>query len=233
MQFLLENFSTGDKRFYHSWKNGQSKHNAFLEDHAFLIQALIHLQEITGNTDYLLKAKRLTEHVIEDFSEQETGFFFFTALNQTDVIIRKKEVYDGAMPSGNSIMFYNLHHLSILFDQEHWREMVEKILSSLGNAIIKYPTSFGNWACLLKEIIDGTQEIAIVGESSAELISQVLAEFIPQKIFMTTSAKTDNFPLLRGKLPANPPLIYLCKRYACQQPVASLDELRKLLKYQE
>jgi uncharacterized protein YyaL (SSP411 family) len=233
MQFLLDNFSNGDGHIYHSWKNGKPRHDAFLDDYAFLIQALIQLQEITGNTDYLLKAKRLAEHVIENFSEDGTGFFFFTSLDQKDVIIRKKEVYDGATPSGNSIMLFNLYHLSILFDLPEWKERVGKTVSALGNPIIKFPTSFAIWACLLQEIIDGTQEIAVVGEKSSSLIYPILAEFVPHKVFMAAPGSAVDFPLVKGKPYSDPALIYLCKQYACKQPVASLDELLKLLKYQE
>jgi uncharacterized protein YyaL (SSP411 family) len=233
MRFLLDNFRNGSDRFYHSWKNGKAKQDAFLDDYAFLVQALIHMQEITGDIDYLLTAKCVTEHVIKNFSEEGTGFFFFTSLDQNDVILRKKEVYDGATPSGNSIMLYNLHHLSILFDQHEWKHRAGKAVLSLGNPIINYPTSFAVWGCLLQEIIDGTQEIAVVGEKSSLLIAPILAEFIPHKVFMAPSKITGSLPLIKGKSYSNPALIYLCKQYACKQPVESLDELLKLLKYQE
>jgi len=233
MQFLLDNFSNQNNLLHHSWKNGKSKHHAFLDDYAFLIQALIQLQEITGNVDYLRKAKGFGEYVIENFSEKETGFFFFTSLDQKDIIVRKKEVYDGAIPAGNSVMMYNLHYLSILFDLPKWRDRVGKTVSSLGNAITKYPTSFGIWACLLQEIIDGTQEIAVVGKNFSSLAALILAEYIPNKILMMSEKSSENFPLLANKGNTDSALIYLCKAYACQQPVASLDELHKLLKYQE
>jgi uncharacterized protein YyaL (SSP411 family) len=229
MQFLLDNFSNGNDRLYHSWKNGKQKHNAFLDDYAFLIQALIQLQEITGKTEFLLKAKQFAEQVIDNFSEEETGFFFFTSLDQKDVIVRKKEVYDGATPSGNSVMMYNFHHLSVLFDLPEWRERAEKTVSSLGDPIIKYPTSFGIWACLLQEIIDGTQEIAVVGKNFSSLTTPILAEYIPHKILMMSENSSENFPLLANKGNPDSALIYLCKGYACQQPVTSLTELLKLL----
>ena len=233
MQFLEDRFSNGKDRLYHSWKDGKPKHDAFLDDYAFLVQALIQLQEITGNTDYLLKAKHFTEQVIGNFSEDDTGFFFFTSLDQKDVIIRKKEVYDGATPSGNSVMLYNLYHLSILFDLPEWKERAGKTVSTLGNPITKYPTSFALWACLLQEIVDGTQEIAIVGERFSKALKEILEEYLPHKIVMASARSMENYPLLNGKTTSNSVLIYLCKQYACQQPVSSLDELLKLLKYQE
>lgn len=95
MQFLLNNFKEkeGDG-FHHTWKNDTAKYPAFLDDYAFLIQALIYLQEITADTTWLAKARTITAFVIENFSEEDTGFFFYTPREQTDVIVRKKEVYD-------------------------------------------------------------------------------------------------------------------------------------------
>ena len=164
MNFLLDKFKTKTPgEYFHTWKNDIAKYPAFLDDYAFLIQALIHLQEITADPVWLLKAKKIAEFVIENFTEQETGFFFFTNAGQKDVIIRKKEVYDGAVPSGNSIMAYNLHHLSILFDKKEWKDRSEKMIASLEQAIIRYPTSFGTWACLLQEKKNGTDEIIMTG----------------------------------------------------------------------
>jgi len=109
MQFILSKFSKDNStEYFHDWKNNIAKQPAFLDDYAFLIQALIQLQEVTGNTDYLEKASLLTEHVIGYFSDTASEFFFYTNKDQEDVIIRKKEVYDGAQPSGNAIMADNL-----------------------------------------------------------------------------------------------------------------------------
>ncbi len=109
-------FTQDELKFFHTYKKEVARYPAFLDDYAYLIQALIHLQEITGNAEYLYKAKSLTEWVIEQFSEEDTGYFFYTNKGQQDVIVRKKEVYDGAVPSGNAIMAFNLQYLGVVFD---------------------------------------------------------------------------------------------------------------------
>jgi uncharacterized protein YyaL (SSP411 family) len=81
MHFLWTHLQK-EGQFFHTYKNGEARHPAFLEDYAYLIEALIHLQEISSNPEYLEKARQLTEFVIEHFSEEETGFFFFTHANQ-------------------------------------------------------------------------------------------------------------------------------------------------------
>ncbi len=230
MQFLLRHFkSKSDGHFYHSWKNNKAKNFAFLDDYAFLIRALLHLQEMSGNPDSLFKAKEIAEYVIRNFSENETGFFFFTDLKQQDVILRKKEVYDGATPSGNATMAYNIYQLSILFNIPEFRERAKKMVTSLSTAIIRYPTSFGVWDGLLMEIINGTWEIVVVGGKSSSSAKQILAEYIPHKVFMTSPTGNEELPLLAGKQPSNAPLIYLCKDYLCLKPLGEVTELFKLL----
>jgi uncharacterized protein len=230
MNFLLEKFSVGNSNeFSHTWKNEIAKYPAFLDDYAFLIQAFIQLQEITADTKWLLKAEQVTQFVIENFSEPETGFFYFTKTGQQDVIIRKKEVYDGAVPSGNSVMAYNLYQLSILFDKREWKERSLQMISSLGQAISKYPTSLGIWAGLVLEMASGTLEIAILGKNYKKLQLDLYNHYLPQRIMMASDAENDEFPLLAGKISPENPLIYLCKDFACQQPVDSIERFMSLI----
>jgi uncharacterized protein YyaL (SSP411 family) len=101
MKFILDSFRNEDTLgLYHSYKNGEAKFPAFLDDIAYLIQAMILLQEITGETEYLEKGKSLTEHVIAHFSEENGPFFYYTPKDQEDIIVRKKEIYDGLFLQG-------------------------------------------------------------------------------------------------------------------------------------
>lgn len=230
MHFLLASFTTeGNLPYRHTYKNGIARYPAFLDDYAFLIQALLRLQEITGKTEWIDKAKKLANHVIENFSEADSPFFFYTTAGQKDIIVRKKEMYDGAVPSGNSVMAYNLHLLSILCDESDWGQRSRAMLTSLGNAIIRYPGSFGNWTCLLQEIIQGTNEIAITGENLSVLHREILKQFIPHRVMMVTEKPDNNYPLLAGKQISENPTIYLCRSYTCLNPVFSAKELMSLI----
>jgi len=231
MNFLLKHFISKDgKEFYHVWKE-KAKYPAFLDDLAFLVQALYHLQEITGNAEWLMKAKEITEKVIRDYTDltDNSGFFFYTPEWQKDVIIRKKEVYDSAVPSGNSVMAEMLWRLGILFDEKEWKSRARGMVSSLGNAIVKYPGSFGNWACLHQEMLTGTYEIAITGTDISEVHLQVLAEYIPQRVLMAASASIDELPLVKGKDFTKPATVYLCSNYTCKAPVFSAAGLISLI----
>jgi uncharacterized protein len=103
--FLQKEFVSKSGDYQHTYKNGQAKYPAFLDDHANFIDAAIHLQEITGDFKYLDFAKTLTFSVFEKFEDFESNFFFFTAVKQADVIMRKIELYDGATPSANGKKF--------------------------------------------------------------------------------------------------------------------------------
>jgi len=230
MLFLLSNFAANEnKELHHTWKNGEAKFPAFLDDYANLIEALIYLQEITADKKWLNKAKELSEVVVANFKEVETGFFYFTPAGQKDVIVRKKEVYDGAVPSGNSVMAYNLWKLSLLFDKKEWREQSINMVSSLSKAIIKHPVSFANWASLLLEITEGTHELAIIGSESRFLLNNILKEYIPHSLIMASNEEDAIYPLLANKQALVKTSIYMCRNYTCDKPVFSLNDLMLLI----
>lgn len=226
MNFLLKNFRTGaGKGWYHTWKEGKARYPAFLDDLAFLIQALIMLQETTADLQWLKEAKEITEFVIEGYSEEGSGYFYYTHKDQGDVIVRKKEVYDGALPSGNSVMAANLLHLSIYFERADWRERSVGITASLGRVIIKYPTSFGVWAAHLQELVAGTNEIVVTGKGYGTDLKNLLALFIPYRVIMAGSGGFEGMPLLNGKEVHENTLFYLCRQYTCRAPFLSLNGL--------
>lgn len=229
MNFLFEKLAAKDAAgFHHTWKKEQARFPAFLDDYAFLIQALLQLQEITGDTGWLDKAVAITNFVIGQFSGDETGYFFYTPQNQPDIIVRKKEVYDGAVPSGNAVMAANLYQLSVLMDKQDWRDRSFAMISGLANAIIKYPTSFAVWAGLFLEITDGTAEIVITGQSPAEIHKDVLKMYLPHKVVMVASDDS-SYPLVDGKPITKKTNIWLCKNYACRAPVSSAGQLITLI----
>jgi uncharacterized protein YyaL (SSP411 family) len=234
MQFLLSKFSKNNTvEYFHNWKNNIAKQPAFLDDYAFLIHALIQLQEVSGNADYLENAKVMTEYVIENFSDAATDFFFYTNSKQADVVVRKKEIYDGAQPSGNAVMADNMYRLGIYFDKSDWKEKSVRMINSLGNAIVRYPTSFGSWACLLMETTFGTNEIAIISNESQRILIQVLKEYIPHKVIMSATDGSNFYPLLSGKEKSNEAALYLCRDYTCENPVSSITALIHLIRRKE
>jgi len=231
MQFLLSAYSDGGELLKHTWKNGQAKHPAFLDDYAYLISALIELAQVTGKLEYLNKAKTLVQTVIENFGDVQSPLFFYTHKAQADVLIRKKDFYDAATPSGNAVMAYNLYRLSILFNLNDWRNKSEQMIRSMADVTIKYPTSFGIWLCLLFEIIFGTKEIAVLGKDWEIYLQKILGIYISHKLVQAAETPVSGYPILADKPNTSENRIYLCENYACRHPVNTIPEFVSLLQH--
>jgi uncharacterized protein YyaL (SSP411 family) len=229
MSFLLNDFKAEKGLYHHTWKEGKAKHPAFLDDYANLIAALVELAQVTADYTYLDKAHELTKLVMENFTDDLSPFFFYTNRHQADVLLRKKEIYDGATPSGNATMAYNLYRLSILFDERAWREKAEQMIRSIGEAVARYPTSFGVWLSLLYELVKGTKEIAILGGDWKKYLENVNRIFICHKLAQASERPQEKYPLLADKLENEKIHIYLCENYACRQPVTTMQDLINLL----
>jgi uncharacterized protein YyaL (SSP411 family) len=211
MDFLLSSFENKTNgQLLHTHKAGVSKYPAFLDDVAYLIQALLYLYEPTGVLEYLEKAR-------------------YTPGFQSDILVRKKDLYDGAIPSGNSIMAWNLHRLGLLFDQQEWRKRAEMMLETVKDAAVKYPTSYGIWSNLLLEYTQGTHEILVLGPQARQMGNELLSMFVPNKVFMAAPAASLGYPLMDGRLTAPDTLVYICRNYACSLPLASLEEAMLLV----
>jgi uncharacterized protein len=202
-----------------------------LDDYACYIEALILMQEITGDQAYLHKAKNYTAYVFEHFSDEEDNLFYYTGVSQKDIILRKTEVYDGATPSANAVMAGNLFYLALIFDEPGYRRRAEKMLRSLYPAIEKYPGSFGFWAGIYLREAAGVVEIAVTGTSTGSILKEILQEFIPNKALQSTgSGKPEAMPLLENKATGDKPAIYVCRNYSCLAPVFTVKEMAGLIK---
>ncbi|MEO5966891.1 MAG: thioredoxin domain-containing protein [Ferruginibacter sp.] len=224
--FLDLNLKTNKGELLHTYKNGNASISAFLDDYAYFIDAAINLYEVTGDDKYLYKAKDLLEYTIKTFSA-ESGLFYFTSQDQTDVIVRKIDCYDGAVPSANSILTDSLFYLSVCFENKDWELRAEKNINSIKNFILKYPTSFGVWAQIALKKYIGIKEIAIVGQAFNIMLAKVLKIYLPNKILLANIGKR-NLIFSLGEI-KNETLVYICKDNHCLPPMRSLQELENHL----
>jgi uncharacterized protein YyaL (SSP411 family) len=231
IRFLEENLSDGTgSLFYHSWNKSRSSQQAFLDDYGALVQSYILLYEVTANTEYLLKAKLATEKVIMDFSDGENKLFYYTGRQQRDLLLRKKEIYDGATPSGNALMAGNLYLLSVYFNDPDWKRRAEEMLLFIKDMAEKYPTSFGCWGLNLQMYVNGIKEIVIVGIGFKEFLRQVLKEYIPLRLVQAAPAENDAWSLLKGKAVATSETkIFICENYQCLQPAENFEQFKNQL----
>ena len=226
--FIEIKFADDNGKYFHTYKDGAAKYPAFLEDYAFYAEACIHLQEITADEKYLYKAKDILHIVMDKFPDTESEYFFFTAKDQDDVVVRKIELYDGATPSPNSVMAKNLLYLSIVFENNKWHEKAIAMIFSLKDIITKYPGSFGIWTGAAMNIAAGINEITIIGTDMMPLLHELLLSYLPNKIVQASYGSSD-MPLLREKAVSDKTFIYLCRNYECKEPVDSTGKLFQAL----
>jgi uncharacterized protein len=209
----------------HTYKQGLAKYPAFLDDYSYFIEGCLHLYELTYDTSCLQEARNSCNYVLSNFAGEDPGLLFFTTKEQTDIVVRKKEVYDGATPSGNAVMANNLLKLSIIYDIAEWRQLADGMLSSMLTMVIKYPSSFGLWSIFFLKQVEGINEIVVIGEGYLPACKEISAFFIPNKIIMGVEKPSNDFPLLQNKTLANNLLMYLCKNYSCMAPDNTVQNL--------
>ncbi|MGB1217133.1 MAG: thioredoxin domain-containing protein, partial [Saprospiraceae bacterium] len=208
--------------FFHSFRNGKAKQPAFLDDYAFFIDNLLCFYEVTFEICYLNEAKRLANFVIERFYDANEHCFYFVEAGSTDILIRKKEFYDNATPSGNAVMMSNLLKLSILLNHEDFQKIGKQGLEKMAAAIEKYPLSFGRWVHAAQMLAYPVKEVAIVGKEAFSISKEINKAFIPNKIITATLEEDDRLPLLQGRYKEDETLIYLCTNYECKTPSKTL-----------
>jgi len=223
MDWLESNLYHADENyFYHSIANGIPKAQAFLDDYANLIQAYIQLQEMTGDTSYLFKAKKWMDYVLIHFIDEDGLYFYYTASYQKDVIIRKKESYDGAQPSGNALICSSLFYLGQVFDLTEWRNQAEKMIHSIRPSLLQYPSSFGFWAQSFYQMSTGMIELVGVGPSVYDSLPTLNAAFVPNSIRLMSQVQEDSIPLLKGKQGIDNQY-FICKNNSCSAPMTSVE----------
>lgn len=229
LNFALRAFQIEEDslHLYHSYKDGKAKHHAFLDDYAFLIEALIEVHLITQEIHYINLAKEYLDFVNNEFLDHQQHLYFFTSAKQQDIILHKKITYDGATPSGNATMLHNLQRLGVLLDATAYREQAVKMALMIKEQIREYPSSFGQWANALFLEVYPLKTVAVMGTKYAATIQDLLA-----KSFLNTFISTEATKAVRGlTIPkvTGETSIVVCKDYTCSLPVNTVDAALELL----
>ena len=198
--------------------------DAFLDDYAFIIDALIGLYESTFDEHWLEFARQLTDHAISNFYDEESGLFYYTSSRSEQLIARKAEITDNVIPSSNSAMALNLFRLGHFFDKEQYSRISDQMLRTVQPHIIKYPSGYSNWASLLLFRISGVFEIAITGPEFEKRRQELEKHYVPNKILLGGTSGT--LPLLRDKMDGHTKF-YVCQNRTCSLPVTEVDDAIK------
>jgi uncharacterized protein YyaL (SSP411 family) len=231
--FFIETKMTelGTAKLYHTYKDGVAKQDAFLDDYAFWIEALVHLYFSTFNVHYLKQAERYTDVVLRNFLDTNDHLFFFTSAQQAQsLVLRKKDLYDNATPSGNAVMVHNLQRLGALLDRWDYREQAQKSLQAMLASIQKYPQSFAHWANALYWECCPTHEVAIVGKDYQQALAEINKCFFPNAVVAASiEPEKSGVPFLNGRKGGEETWIYVCQQGACQLPVQTVEEMMEQL----
>lgn len=237
MSFILTKLRTNDGSLIHRFRDGEAGLPAHLDDYAFVIQALLDLFELTFKPEYLKNAILLQDILSDHYLDKIDGGFFFTADNSEELISRQKELYDGAYPSGNSVMLLNLVRLGKLTANQNYDDISEKMINNFSGQISNYPSIFSQFLSGLEFIMNKSYEIIIAGEENSEkvidAVKKVHNNFLPNKIFIYNNSKDEVLqliPYLQANIAIDNKLtIYVCENYKCNLPVHTIDDALAIL----
>ncbi len=214
-------------KIFHQCTLGKPQQQAFLDDYAYLMQAYLSAYEICFDENYLHSAYSLSQFVLSNFINENPPFFYYTQKNQTDVISRTIELYDGAVPSPNSVLCRAFLKLSVIFEDEKLFEIAKNQLQDVKNAMVQHPTSFANWACAAYEFKNGIIEIICCGNDADEFTNEIQQHFLPATILMQKKNSTGINVLKEYSTTENQ--IFLCKNKTCSMPQKSTEKILLLL----
>jgi uncharacterized protein YyaL (SSP411 family) len=227
-EFVLRDLHDADGRLLRSYNHGRAKQPAFLEDHAFLLEALLDLYEATFDPRWFGEAERLAGEILERFADAEHGGFFFTPSDGEVLMSRRKELEDTPIPSGQSSAAYGLLRLARLTGEARWEDAALGVLRLLHTVAGQYPTAFGHVLQALDFQLSDVREVAIVGPGAAPLERVLRGAFRPHVV--SAGGPADGVPLLAGREPVDGrAAAYVCERFSCRRPVTEPEELEALL----
>ncbi len=222
-----------DGRLLRTWKDGTAKLNGYIEDYANVADGLVTLYQVSGEVRYLTEAKRLADLMITEFWDDENGGFFFTSNDHEKLIVRNKDFYDNATPSGNSVAADVLLRLARLLGDDRYERFAVTVVKLTASQLRRYPQGFGRALSALEFYLAATKEIVVIGPKGNELAADVLRRYLPDAVVALSddpSVDSATIPLFkdRGRIDGKP-AVYVCEDFVCQQPVTESSDLAAIL----
>lgn len=232
-RFVLDNLKR-DGLLLRTYKEGQAKLNAYLEDYAFYTDGLVTLFETTGEIEWLQEAATLTATMIDEFWDDEEGGFFFTGRSHEELIVRAKDFFDNATPAGNSVAAEALLRVGLLMDNSDYQRRAATILRLTAAAVRRYPSGFGRLLCAFDFHLGAPREIVLIGRSgsadTAALRAEIWRPYLPNRVVAQSSPEDTNapkiIPLLRNRLQiTGQATAYVCEQFTCKEPATTAQKL--------
>lgn len=239
-EFILKKLKQNKGKLFKRYRNGQSAIDGMIEDYAFLVWGLIELYQVTFDVKYLKEAKNISDYQIENFWDEEKKGFYFYDKNAEDLIVRPKEVYDGAIPSGNSVSSYNFIRLGKILNNETYRMIGTETMNAFSARI----NQSGRGYTMMLQAIDydfgPSYEVIISGRYKDPKTQEILKEVYESKNLnkVVILLDPDHEEEITQIIPfakfyfnnkSNTPIAYICKNYTCDLPTSDLNKIRSQL----
>jgi len=240
VDFILENMREPDGRLLHRYRDGQTGVQANLDDYAFLVWGLIELYEAIFNAKYLKVALELTGDMVRHFWDEDGGGLYLTPDDGESLLVRKKEIYDGAIPSGNSVAMLNLLRLGRITATSDLDEKAARIGSAFSGSVKQLPSAYTQLMIALDFGIGPCYEVVIAGNTQAKdtkaMVRALRTRFLPNKVVLLNPVErespeiaklaefTRNQWSINGRATA-----YVCMNYNCKLPTTDIDKMLQLL----
>ena len=224
-----------DGALLRTWTAGESKLDAYLDDYAFLVNALLDLYEGTADPSLVSRAAALGETILERFEDREHGGFFFTGTGHEELVHRPKPVFDGSIPSGNSAAIQGLLRLFHYLGDARFLTAAERAIRGFGAGMAKNPFGFAHMIGVADFYLRKPREVVIVGRpadaATVEILAHIHAAYLPNKtVVVADPVKPERLPVAEGKAQLDGRVTaYVCHGYTCSAPVTSWHEIEPLL----
>jgi uncharacterized protein YyaL (SSP411 family) len=238
--FVLGNLAAGGGRLLHRFREGEAAKTGHLDDHAYMAWGLLELYEATFEPSYLETAVGLTDVMLERFWDPEGGGFYMTADDAEELLVRQKDTYDGAMPSGNSVAMLVLVRLSHLTGDPALAERAAELGQAFSSDVDRMPSGFTQMMSALDLALGGGREVVLVGDPDAqdtiEMVSALRRPFLPDKVVLLK--RPDE---AEGGIVALAPFLkdhhrldgrataYVCRDHFCSNPTTDVQTMLDLL----
>lgn len=242
--FILKDMTGPDGRLLHRYRDGQVAVSAYVDDYTFLVWGLLELYEATFEIRYLEFALNFTKNLLTFFWDEENGGLFFTAEDGEALLVRQKEIYDGAIPCGNSVAALNLLRLSRLTANSEWEDKAWQITKTFADQVKQMPLAHTQLLSALDFEFGPAFEIVIVGKSSSKdtqaMVNAVRRQFSPNKVLLFVPSETPSPAITRiaeftkyqksidGKATA-----YICRNHVCSAPTTDIAGIPQLMQKQD
>jgi len=239
-KFILSHLRTAGGRLLRRHRQGDAAHPGYLDDYAFLTWGLIELYEATFKISYLEEAIALNQAMIDIFWDKEGGGLYFTGEGNELLITRSKEIYDGALPSGNSVAALNFLRLGRLTGNTDLEKKADQLTKVFAAEVTEHPMAYTQLLVALDFMVGPSQEIVMAGDPASETMRDMLkvlhSKFLPNKVVLVRPDGAEGKRLAALSPFVEPmhsvnhqPTVYLCEQYSCKKPITKVSELKAVL----